>query len=154
MASLLKPDGLFILSLYNPLGRVGNRLRRLFYSLSKDRLAFLRWRSETSRGRFIQRYKQPHESRHFLNEVTQNWFAAHEFEFLYCSPRIGSKQLNSGEDLRYGRWSGDRVMQLQTELGMLVRGLVNDGTFVMIGRNKAQPKQIAAPAELSQSAVA
>jgi hypothetical protein len=36
-------------------------------------------------------------------------------------------------------------MQLQTELGMFLRGIVNDGLFVIIGRNKAQPKCIEAP---------
>jgi len=151
LASLLKPDGLFVLSLYNPLGRVGNDIRRLFYRLSQDRLAFLRWRNEAQRGRFIQRYKQPHESRHSLAEIAEQWFAAHEFEFLYSCPRIGSKQLNSGEDLRYGRWPGDRFMKMQTEFGMLLRGLVNDGTFVMIGRSKRSHRQIES-GDLSQSA--
>ena len=145
LASLLKPDGLFVLSLYNPLGRAGNNMRRLLYQLSKDRLAFLRWRNETQRGRFIQRYKQPYESRHFLAEIAENWFTANDFEFVYCSPTIGSQGLSGGEDLRYGRWPGDRSMRFQTELGMLLRGLVNDGEFVMIGRNKAQPKQLEAP---------
>ncbi len=153
LASLLKPDGLFVLSLYNPWGRAGNDMRRLFYRLSNDRLAFLRWRNETQRGRFIQRYKQPHESRHFLAEIAEEWFAAHEFEFLYCSPRIGSKHLSGGEDLRYGRWPGDRTMQFRTELGMLLRGIVDDGEFIMIGRNKAQPKQLEAP-DSAQSAAA
>lgn len=150
---LLKPDGIFILSLFNPLGRAGNNLRRLFHRFSKDRLALLRWRNEKQRGRFIQRYKQPHESRHFLSEIASDWFPAHNVEFLYSSPRIGSKQLNSGsEDLRYGRWPGDRAMQWQTELGMFLRGLVNDGLFIMIGRNKAQPKQIEAPGQARSAA--
>jgi SAM-dependent methyltransferase len=153
LASLLKPDGLFIVSLYNRLGRVGNDLRRLFHRLSKDKLAFLRWRTEKARDRFVQRYKQPFESGHFLGEVAKDWFAAHEFEFLYCSPRIGSVQLSGGEDLRYERWPGDRSMQLQTELGMMLRGIFNDGLFVMIGRNKSQPKRIEAPG-LAKSAVA
>ncbi len=153
LASLLKPDGLFVLSLYNPLGRAGNDLRRTFYRLSKDKFAFLRWRNEEQRGRFIQRYKQPHESRHFLGEIAGEWFAAQEFEFLYSSPRIGSEQLSGGEDLRYARWPGDRSMQMQTELGMLFRGLVDDGIFLMIGRNKARPKQIEAPT-LARRAVA
>jgi SAM-dependent methyltransferase len=155
LASLLKPDGIFVLSLYNQLGRAGNDLRRLFYRLTKDRLAFLRWRKEDNRARFVQRYKQPYESRHSLNEIAQEWFGAHDFEFLYSSPRIGSKQLSGGEDLRYGRWPGDRTMQLQTEAGMMLRGIVNDGLFVMIGRNKAQLKQIEAPGnDLAQAAVA
>jgi SAM-dependent methyltransferase len=153
LISLLKPDGVFVLSLYNPLGRVGNDVRRLFYRLSKDRLAFLRWRNEAQRGRFIQRYKQPHERRHFLSEVASQWFTSHEFEFLYSSPRIGSKQLSGGEDFRYGRWPGDRPMQFRTELGMFLRGWFNDGVFTMIGRNKAHAKQIEAP-EVVQSAVA
>ena len=144
LTSLLKPDGVFVLSLYNPLGRMGNDLRRLFYRLSKDRLAFLNRRNETQRDHFIQRYKQPHESRHFIAEIAEKWFAAYQYEFLYSSPRIGSKQLSGGEDLRYGRWPGDRSMQLKTEVGMFLKGLVNDGVFVMIGRNKAQPKQIEA----------
>ena len=76
LASLLKPRGLFVLSRYNPLGRAGNDMRRSFYRFSNDRLAFLRWRNETQRGRFTQRYKQPYESRHFLGEITQQWFAA------------------------------------------------------------------------------
>ena len=75
------------------------------------------------------------------------------YEFLYSSPRIGSKQLSGGEDLRYGRWPGDRSMQLKTEVGMFLKGLVNDGVFVMIGRNKAQPKQIEA-GNLSKATVA
>jgi SAM-dependent methyltransferase len=153
LASLLKPDGLFVVSLYNPLGRVGNDVRRLFHRAFNDRLAFLRWRNEKQRGRFTQRYKQPCESRHFLGEIARDWFAAQQFEFLYSSPRIGSKHLSGGEDLRYGRWPGDRSMQLKTELGMMLRGIVNDGLFVMIGRNKAQPKQIEAP-EIAQAAVA
>jgi SAM-dependent methyltransferase len=153
LSTLLKPDGLFVLSLYNPLGRVGNDMRRLFYRLSKNRLAFLRWRNENARARFVQRYQQPWESRHHLGEVTQDWFPAHQFEFLYSSPRIGSQTLSGGEDLRYPRWPGDRTMQLQTELGMMLRGIVNDGLFLMIGRNKAQPKQIEAGG-IAHSAVA
>jgi len=153
LARLLKPDGLFVLSLYNPLGRLGNDLRRLFHRLSNDRLAFLRWRNEKQRGRFVQRYKQPYESRHFLGEVAQDWFGVNEFEFLYSSPRIGSRKLSGGEDLHYPRWPGDRTMRIQTELGMMLRGLVNDGLFVMIGRNKAQPKRIEA-GEFAEAAVA
>ena len=153
LASLLKPDGLFVLGLYNPLGRAGNHLRRLFHRATNERLAFLRWRNERQRERFIQRYKQPWESRHSIHEIVNNWFSANEFEFLYSSPRIGSQVLSGGEDLRYPRWPGDKGMQLQTELGMLLRGLVDDGLFVMIGRNKAQPKQIEA-AEFALAAVA
>jgi SAM-dependent methyltransferase len=153
LASLLKPNGLFVLSLYNPFGRACNDLRRTFHRLTKDRLAFLRFRNERQRGRFIQRYKQPHESKHLLAEVTQQWFPANEFEFLYSSPRIGSKTLSGGEDLRYPRWPGDRSMQLQTELAMMLRGIVNDGLFMMIGRKKAQPKRLEAP-EMTQAAVA
>jgi SAM-dependent methyltransferase len=144
LATLLKPDGLFVLSLHDPLGRLGNDLRRLFLRLSKERLAFMRWRNEKQRGRFIQRYKQPWESRHSLGEIARDWFAANEFEFLYCSPRIGSRTLSGGDDLRYPRWPGDRMMRLRTELGMLVRGVVNDGLFVMIGRKKKQPKRLTA----------
>ena len=144
LAGLLKPNGLFVLSLYNPLGRVGNDLRRLFYRCSNEKLAFLRWRKEAQRARFMQRYKQPHESRHFLGDVAEGWFPANDFEFLYSSPRIGSRQLSGGEELRYPRWPGDRGMRLRAELGMLLRGFVNDGLFIMIGRNKAQPKQIEA----------
>ena len=144
LAGLLKPDGLFVLGLYNPLGRVGNDLRRLFYRCSSDKLAFLNWRKEAQRARFMQRYKQPHETRHFLGEVAEDWFRANDFEFLYSSPRIGSKQLSGGEELRYGRWSGDRGMRIRAELGMLLRGLVNDGLFIMIGRNRGQVKQIEA----------
>jgi len=145
LVSMLKPDGLFVVSLFNPLGRVGNDVRRLFYCCSRDKLAFLRWRNEKQRVRFIQRYKQPHESRHFLNEIAQEWLAAHEFEFLYSSPRIGSRHLSGGEELRYPRWPGDPSMQFQTELGMLLRGLANDGLFIMIGRNKLQQKRLEAP---------
>jgi SAM-dependent methyltransferase len=153
LAALLKPDGLFVLSLYNRFGRMGNRLRRSFYRLSKNRLAFLRWRGENQRRRFIQRYQQPWESRHFLGEIVQQWFGAHEFEFLYSSPRIGSQVLSGGEDIRYARWPGDRSMRLQTEFGMLLRGMLDDGLFVMIGRNKRQPKRIEA-AERAGAAVA
>ncbi len=153
LTALLKPNGLFVLSLYNRLGRVGNNLRKTFYRLSGNRLAFLRWRNETQRGRFIQRYQQPWESRHHLSEVVQHWFGAHEFEFSYSSPAIGSHTLSAGEDLRYPRWPGDSIMRLQTECGMLLRGLVNDGSFVMIGRNRHQPKRIEA-AEKAVAAVA
>ena len=153
LASLLKPDGLFVLSLYNPLGRAGNDLRRLFHRFTKDRLALLRWRKERQRARFIQRYKQPCESKHFLGEIAQEWFAANDFEFLYSSPRIGSEQLSGGDDLRYARWPGDRSMQLKTEIGMMFRGLLNDGLFVMIGRNKAQPRGLEAT-NLAQAATA
>jgi SAM-dependent methyltransferase len=146
LTTLLKPDGLFVLSLYNPLGRFGNDLRRLLFRLSKDQLAFLRWRNERQRARFTQRYKQPWETRHSLGEVACDWFAANEFEFLYCSPRIGSRTLCLGDDLHYPRWAGDRKMRLKTELGMFLRGAVNDGLFVMIGRKRAQPKRLAAGA--------
>jgi SAM-dependent methyltransferase len=153
LAGLLKPNGIFVLSLYNRLGRTGNNLRRLFFRATKDRLAFLRWRNQNQRARFIQRYKQPWESRHSIGEIMRAWFDANEFEFLYSAPRIGSQTLSGGEDLRYARWPGDRAMQIQTELGMLLRGFANDGLFVMIGRNKAQTRQIEAP-EFAQAAVA
>jgi hypothetical protein len=44
-------------------------------------------------------------------------------------------------------------MRLQTEFGMLLRGLVNDGLFVMIGRQRRQPKRLEAP-EKADAAVA
>ncbi len=154
LASLLKPEGLFIFSLFSPFGRTGNDLRRLFFRLSKDKLAFLRWRKETQRGRFVQRYKQPHESRHRISKIVEDWFTANQFEYVYSSPRIGSRLIAGGEDLRYGRWPGDRSMQWQTELGMLFRGLVNDGLFTVIGRNKRQPKQIEAPEHVAEAAFA
>ena len=91
LASLLKPDGLFVFSLYNPLWPGGQRFAPIVPSTFQRPAGFLRWRNENQRGRFIQRYKQPWESRHFLGEIAQDWFAAHEFEFLYCSPRIGSQ---------------------------------------------------------------
>jgi SAM-dependent methyltransferase len=152
LASLLKPDGLFVVTLYNPLGRLGNDLRRLFYRLSNDKLALLRWRNPIQRARFVQRYRQPCESRHSLREIAYDWFEANGFEFVYCAPRIGSRRLSGGDDLRYGRWPGDRGMQFQTELGMMLRGLVNDGLFVMIGRNKAQPKRLEAGQALAAHA--
>jgi SAM-dependent methyltransferase len=144
LAALLKPEGLFVLSLYNPFGRLGNRLRKTFHRLSGNSLAFLRWQSEQRRGRFTQRYLQPWESRHFLGEVVRDWFGAHEFEFLYSSPAIGSQAFSGGEGFHFPRWPGDRTMRLKTEFGMLWRGLLDDGLFVMIGRNKRQPKLIAA----------
>lgn len=147
LASLLKSDGLFVLSLYNPFGRVGNDVRRIMHHLSQDRFAFL----DRQRSRFIQRYKQPWETRHFLAEIATEWFPGNQFEFLYSSPRIGPKNFTGSDDLCFPRWPGDRTMQVKTEIGMLLRGIVNDGSFVMIGRNKAQPKQIDTP-EFSQAA--
>jgi hypothetical protein len=38
-------------------------------------------------------------------------------------------------------------MRLQTEIGMLLRGLRDDGAFVMVGRNKRKPKRIGSAAQ-------
>jgi SAM-dependent methyltransferase len=143
LAAKLKPDGVFILGLYNSLGRLPTLWRRRIIETFGDRMSMLdgRLRGKVlNRGRwaawFRDQYKHPHESRHSMSEVLP-WFDGAGFEFYSSIPAIGGIQIDKNWRLFKAHPAGTKFGRLSAELAMLLSGGSDGGLFVMIGRKIA-----------------
>jgi SAM-dependent methyltransferase len=142
LAAKLKPGGIFIVGLYNKLGRLPTLWRRRMIEMFGDRMSMLDGRlrgKELNRGRwaawFRDQYKHPHESRHSMDEVLQ-WFDAVGFEFLSSIPAIGGADIDKNWQLFKVHSAGTSFDRISTELGMLLSGGTDGGLFIMIGRKR------------------
>ena len=149
LAGKLKPGGIFIVGLYNSLGRLPTLWRRRIIEMFGDRMSILDGRlrgKELNRGRwaawFRDQYKHPHESRHSMSEVLR-WFDAAGFEFLSSIPAIGGMQIDKNWRLFKAHPAGTSLDRMATELAMLVSGGSDGGLFIMIGRKRplASPEE-------------
>jgi SAM-dependent methyltransferase len=142
LAAKLKPGGIFIVGLYNRLGRLPTLWRRRIIEMFGDRLAILDGRlrgKELNRGRwaawFRDQYKHPHESRHSMSEVLR-WFDTAGFEFLSSIPAIGEAQIDKNWHLFKVHSVGNTFDRFSAELGMLLSGGTDGGLYIMIGRKR------------------
>ena len=142
LAAKLKPGGIFIVGLYNWLGRLPTLWRRRIIEMFGDRLAILDGRlrgKELNRGRwaawFRDQYKHPHESRHSMSEVLR-WFDTAGFEFLSSIPTIGDTEIDNNWRLFKAHSVGTAFGRFSTELGMLLSGGTDGGLYIMIGRKR------------------
>jgi SAM-dependent methyltransferase len=142
LAAKLKPGGLFVVGLYNRLGRLPTLWRRRIIEMFGDRLAILDGRlrgKELNKSRwaawFRDQYKHPHESRHSMSEVLR-WFDRSGFEFLSSIPTIGDGQIDKNWRLFTAHSAETAFDRFSTELGMLLSGGADGGLFIMIGRKR------------------
>src|SRR5271165_5281645 len=93
IAKLVKPGGVILIGLYNKYSRLATDLVRLMLNVSGDRLQFLDPRLRDKNADkvrqhtwFMDRFKNPHESKHSIAEV-QHWFEVSGFDLLNSIPR-------------------------------------------------------------------
>ena len=99
LAKLLKPGGVILIGLYNKYSRLVTDFVRLALRISGDRLQFLDPRLRDTKADklrqhtwFMDRFKNPHESKHSIAEV-QGWFEVSGFEFLNSIPKANGEKL-------------------------------------------------------------
>ena len=142
LAAKLKPGGIFIVGLYNSLGRLPTLWRRRLIEMFGDRMSMLDARlrgQKLNSGRwaawFRDQYKHPHESRHSISEVL-DWFDAAGFEFQSSIPAIGGAQIDKNWRLFKAHPVGTNFDRVSAELAMLLSGGTDGGLFIMIGRKR------------------
>jgi SAM-dependent methyltransferase len=138
----LKPSGHIIIGLYNRLGRLPTYWRRAAIRTFGDGMARLDSRLRglnLNEGRwqawFRDQYKHPHESTHGYGEVIR-WFEAAGVDYVSSIPGIDDTSLRDDENLFAARSKGSVLDRTGTELEMLLRGGVDGGLFIMIGRRR------------------
>ncbi len=143
LCRLVKPGGLVIIGLYNKIGRLTTDVKRIVFRLSGDRLRFLdshmrnqNYNRARKRAWFMDQYEHPHESKHSYDEVI-GWFESSGFEFLFSIPKIDGP-FSSDEQLFMPHHKGTKFDRLATQLQMLLRGGIDGGLFIMIGRRSTQ----------------
>jgi SAM-dependent methyltransferase len=138
----LKPSGHIIVGLYNSLGRLPTYWRRAAIRTFGDgmakldsRLRGLNLNESRWQAWFRDQYKHPHESTHSYGEVLR-WFESAGVDYVSSIPRIDDTSLGDNEELFAVRPSGNVVDRAWTQLEMLLKGGVDGGLFIMIGRKR------------------
>lgn len=144
IAQLVRPGGFIAIGLYNSFARIPTDLRRWLFNLMGDRFAFLdrRLRRATGlneqrwRAWFRDQYKNPHESKHSMDEVL-GWFDSVGIDFVSSIPRTDRKQVTPAHKLFQPHSRATALDRLAVQIRMLLAGGKDGGLFVMIGRKKA-----------------
>ena len=141
--TLLKPNGIIVVGLYNTYGRLTTDARRLVFRVAGDRFSFLDPRlrrrdldAVRKRAWFMDQYKHPHESKHTIGEVL-DWFDAAGVKFLNGIPKCAAGQrLSRNEPLFKASPRGTALDHAVVQLGMVFTGSREGGFFVMIGQKQ------------------
>ncbi len=140
IATLVKPGGVILIGLYNKYSRLVTDFIRMALRASGDRLRFLdpRLRDKTAdkvrqHTWFMDRFKNPHESKHSIAEV-QGWFEQAGFEFLNSIPKATGEKFAADEKLFEPHLKSTNLDQFFVQMGELLAGGRDGGLFVMIGR--------------------
>jgi SAM-dependent methyltransferase len=140
IAKLVKPGGVILIGLYNKYSRLVTDFIRMALRASGDRLRFLdpRLRDKNinevrKHTWFMDRFKNPHESKHSIAEV-QGWFEGAGFEFLNSIPKATGEKFAADEKLFEPHPKGSALDQFFVQMGELLSGGRDGGLFVMIGR--------------------
>jgi len=140
IAKLVKPGGVILIGLYNKYSRLVTDFVRLALRISGDRLQFLDPRLRDKNADkirrhtwFMDRFKNPHESKHSIAEV-QNWFEDSGFDFLNSIPKATGEAFSQAEKLFEPHPKGSKFQQFAVQSRELLKGGRDGGLFVMIGR--------------------
>ena len=140
IAKLVKPGGVILIGLYNKYSRLVTDGVRMALRVSGDRVTFLDPRLRDKKADkvrqhtwFMDRFKNPHESKHSIGEV-QGWFEQAGFEFLNSIPKATGEKFAADEKLFEPHPKGTKLDQLFVQMGELLAGGRDGGLFVMIGR--------------------
>src|SRR5271167_4295378 len=138
IAKLVKRGGVIVIGLYNKYSRLATDFVRLALRISGDRLRFLDPRLRDKQADklrqhtwFMDRFKNPHESKHSIAEV-QGWFKDAGFEFLNSIPKATGEKFAADEKLFEPHPKGTKTDQFFVQMGELLSGGRDGGLFVMI----------------------
>ena len=142
LVQFARPGGYVIIGLYNLLGRLQTRTRRLlarFLGRGVERLdpylAGTRMAEDKRLAWYMDQYRNPHESLHTMDEVLR-WFDANGIEFVRAVP---STLFGAKVDTDYRRSlfepeaRGSRLDRLFSQTSQMLSD-TEGGLFVMIGR--------------------
>ena len=141
ISKLVKPNGYILIGLYHKFGRIITDIRRTIFKMTHDRLRFLDKRllanklsAAKKNAWFKDQYKNPHESKHTINEVLR-WFDETGFTFVKSIPknRIGDS-FSDDENLLDPDEIGNRLERLLKEIGMIFTNYRDGGFFIIIGK--------------------
>lgn len=142
IARLVRPGGHIIIGLYNKWGRLTTDIRRLLFRLSGDRLhvldPYLRSDAEEHRKRiwFMDQYRNPHESKHTVDEVL-HWFDEAGFEFDSAIPKpTPFSQIGEWEALFRPSRRATTLEHVLAQFKLALIGGPEGGFFTMIGQRK------------------
>lgn len=142
IARLVKPGGVILIGLYNKYSRLVTDFVRIALRASGDRVRFLDPRlrdKDADQVRkhtwFMDRFKNPHESKHSIGEV-QEWFEAEGFEYLNSIPKANGARFSASEELFEPHPKGSKAEQFAVQFRDLLSGGRDGGLFVMIGRKR------------------
>ncbi len=143
ISRLVKKGGYILIGLYNKYGRLITDLRRVIFNVSNNKFGFLDprlRRKDVGDVRkltwFMDQYKNPHESKHTINEVL-GWFDKTGFEFINSVPKSSASKAFSEQEKLFkpnprANWLDRFVVQTK----LVFEGSQEGGFFVMIGRKK------------------
>lgn len=139
---LVKPGGFIVIGLYHRYGRVWTDFRRLIFNLTGNQFKFLdarlRQRTVSEKRKhvwFMDQYKNPHESKHTINEVL-GWFDQVGVEFINSIPKCVPSDNSLDEKLFEKKSKGTFLGRLAKEMAMAANGAAEGGFFIMLGRKK------------------
>ena len=142
LLKLVKKGGFIVIGLYHRYGRIWNDLRRSVFYATGDRFKFLDARTRQAgigerkrQAWFMDQYKNPHESKHTIEEVL-GWFDQAGVEFINSIPKCVPSGSPAEDKLFEPKSRGTFIGRLAMELSMMVTGAAEGGFFIMIGRKK------------------
>lgn len=141
IARLVKKEGYILVGLYNKYGRFFTDTRRCIFNIFGDRFNFLDPQirkldsAELKKmAWFLDQYKNPHESKHTIDEVLL-WFKKTGFRFVNGIPKLEfCDRLSEQEDLFKEHPLGSRLSHLMVEGRLAFEGNAEGGLFLMIGQ--------------------
>ena len=139
----LKQNGYILVGLYNKIGRVRTKFRKLLFKIFGKRILLiidptlrnLKKESDEQIAWIRDQYQHPVESMHTLDEVI-NWFNKNNLEFVSSIP--SSNYYNEDYDNLFKKTSeGNFFSRIFNQIIMIFNNLGRDGgLFIVIGRKK------------------
>tara|TARA_X000001036_G_scaffold412487_1_gene426033 strand:- start:3453 stop:4355 length:903 start_codon:yes stop_codon:yes gene_type:complete len=139
----LKQNGYILVGLYNKIGRVRTKFRKLLFKIFGKRILLiidptlrnLKKDSDEQIAWIRDQYQHPVESMHTLDEVI-NWFNKNNLEFVSSIP--SSNYYNEDYDNLFKKTSeGNFFSRIFNQIIMIFNNLGRDGgLFIVIGRKK------------------
>jgi SAM-dependent methyltransferase len=148
LVPLLKPGGIFVVGLYNQLGRLGMDLRRHVLRATGGRAAWIdphlrstRMSAAKRRAWLADQYRHPHESKHTMGEIL-GWFSRCGLELVRGVPALSWVDDDLGESGLFSQGSAGSVLsRAAAQVRMISAGNREGGFFIMIGRKTSDGDQ-------------
>jgi SAM-dependent methyltransferase len=142
IAKLVRPKGYIIIGLYHKYGRIVTDIRRIINNATKDKFKFFDRRAvdksistAKSTAWFLDQYKNPHESKHTVEEVL-GWLREARFTFINSIPStVPFHGLHELDRLFTPHKLGNRLERFMVNIDMILRGIHEGGFFIVIARN-------------------